>query len=423
MKRLFGFSLILCSLLAFLPVHASSTGFFQSHTSSSNDSVPGGFSLPLAWNAGLEVLPSYVLGTASWLKGENQWNKPIRSSVAADFNLTFRFSPESREGILYPGLYTGFGLGPTFFPGRQEMLSTPGSIYATQGAPFKHFSPRLSLGYEWQFGIAAGWNDNGGDFPDATAVISTVVTAHMGVRLKLKYAITDDFNLTMALCGTHFSNGNTSWRNSGLNSAGIAIGAEYALSSHPKVSFHDRALEEEADRKKWFIDFIGFGSWRKRTVEVPTPILNEEGEIVIEDAENLVPGRFPVAGIQVAPMITLNRWVAVGAALDLKWDKSAGKRPYWIEDTHYEQIRFNPVPFSKQIAAGISAHAELTTPLFSINAGVGVNIINPKGDKYFYQQLIFKAFITRNLFLNIGYGLGNFKNPNNLMLGVGYRLY
>jgi hypothetical protein len=46
----------------------------------------------------------------------------------------------------------------------------------------------------------------------------------------------------------------------------------------------------------------------------------------------------------------------------------------------------------------------------------------PYGDKRFYQSLTLKTFITRQLYLNTGYRLGNFKNPQNLMLGIGIRL-
>lgn len=387
--------------------------------------VESGFKLPLTLRLGAEAIPSYVFGTDGWLKGENRRNQPIRSSFAINFRAGFSFSPESREGILYKDLYQGIGFGPNILINDKNLLGNPSSLYIFQGAPFKKIGKRWTLGYEWQFGIAAGWEDDRGDRPDSESVISTLVTAHMGVRLKFAYSLNEYVNLTFALAGTHFSNGNTSWRNSGLNSAGLAVGVEYTPIPTQKKSFIPFASEliKEADRKRWFVDLIAFGAWRKRTVDnIPTKLIAWDGSEFIKNEEVLVPGKFPVFGIQVAPMIRLNRWVAVGGAFDLKWDKSAGLKPYWIEDTFYEEIKFHHVPFLKQVSAGLSAHVELTTPLFAVNGGVGFNIINPAGDKAFYQQLAIKAFLTDNLFLNIGYGLGNFKNPNHLMLGVGVRL-
>ncbi len=96
--------------------------------------------------------------------------------------------------------------------------------------------------------------------------------------------------------------------------------------------------------------------------------------------------------------------------------------PYWVEGSYDENIKFERPPFGKQISLGVSGHAELTMPIFSVNAGLGVEIINPKGDKRFYQSLTLKTFLTKNIYLNVGYRLGKFKDPQNLMLGVGVRL-
>ena len=78
-------------------------------------------------------------------------------------------------------------------------------------------------------------------------------------------------------------------------------------------------------------------------------------------------------------------------------------------------------PFAKQLAVGVSAHAELTAPLFAINVGMGYNLMNPEGEKRFYQLLALKTFVTRRAYLYTGYRLGSFKDPQNLMLGLGYQ--
>ena len=133
-------------------------------------------------------------------------------------------------------------------------------------------------------------------------------------------------------------------------------------------------------------------------------------------------GKFGIVGFQFSPLRKLNRYVAVGPSLDLQWDESAGIEPYWVEGTTGNDIKFERPPFGKQISVGLSAHAELTMPIFSVNAGIGYDFVNPKGDRRFYQSLALKTFVTNNLFLNVGYRLGDFKTPQNLMLGVGVRL-
>ncbi len=121
-------------------------------------------------------------------------------------------------------------------------------------------------------------------------------------------------------------------------------------------------------------------------------------------------------------MRRLNRWVAVGPSLDIQFDESAGLEPYWVQWTTGDDIKFHRPPFGKQLSAGLSAHAELTMPIFSVNAGIGYDFVNPAGNQRFYQSLALKAFVTRHIYVNVGYRLGDFKRPQNLMLGAGVRI-
>ncbi|MDE6467684.1 MAG: acyloxyacyl hydrolase, partial [Muribaculaceae bacterium] len=95
---------------------------------------------------------------------------------------------------------------------------------------------------------------------------------------------------------------------------------------------------------------------------------------------------------------------------------------YWVSGSYDDNIKFRRPPFGKQISLGLSAHAELTMPIFSVNAGIGYDVVNPRGDRAFYQSLTLKTFITPSIYLNTGYRLGAFKDPQNLMLGIGLRL-
>ena len=80
-------------------------------------------------------------------------------------------------------------------------------------------------------------------------------------------------------------------------------------------------------------------------------------------------------------------------------------------------LKFHRPPFREQFSVGLSLRAELVMPVFSINVGVGRNLIYSGDDtKGFYQVLA-------HLFLHVGYQLSKFKDPNNLMLGLGYRFH
>lgn len=362
---------------------------------------------PLNYNVGVRGEVFNVPQTNMFLKGDNPAGKRIGSGASADIRAGFGFDARSRAGMLYRGIYQGVGVGLSGFFG-DNLLGTPVSVYVYQGAPIVHFSPRLWLGYEWEFGAAFGWKHYEKYTNESNVAVSTAVTARMGVGLKFHWLLTDRWQLSFGAEGRHFSNGNTSWPNKGVNSLGLSVGLTYLLSEPQRVEAAPLWLAEEADRRTLFLDAVVYGAWRKRAV-------------ALETETDLCPGVFGVAGLQLAPMMGLNRWFAAGVSLDMQYDESAGLAPYWVDGTYDENIKFERPPFTKQISMGISAHAELTTPIFAINAGLGCDFVNPVGNKRFYQMLTIKTFITDRLFLNVGYRLADFKQPSNLMLGVGYR--
>ncbi len=374
------------------------------------DTIPSGFRLNPEWNLGFEATPGTVIHTNDFLKGKNQYDSEVNSTLGIDLRAGFRYNPSSREGIIYKGLYQGIGVASNLFFSPKP-LGSPVSVYVYQGAPITHLSKNFWLGYEWQFGAAFGWRHNNDQDPHNNALVSTAVTAHMGLGLGFTYQLNKKCQLSFGLDVQHYSNGNTSWPNGGVNTVGAKVGIAYILNPQEDQQIDGRTLEQEADRKKWNYDITVFGAYRKRVVKLQNT----------EDPQ-ICPGKFGILGLQFSPLRKLNRWVAVGPALNIQWDESAGLAPFWVEGTFGEDIKFRRPPIGKQLSVGLAAQAELTAPIFSVNAGLGFDFINPKGDKAFFQSLTLKTFITKNVYLNVGYRLGNFKHQQNLMLGFGLRL-
>ena len=389
-----------------------------SATLTGGDTIPSAFSRPLQWRIGAEISPALVPGTSSYLDGYNPACKPIDASLSGSIRVDFSFSPDTREGMLYRGAYQGIGISLGSYA-DDGVLGTPVSAFVYQGAPIAHFSNRLWLGYEWQFGAAFGWRHSNEEKLDNNAVVSTAVTAHMGLGVKLHYRFSDKWQMSVGIGANHYSNGNTSWPNAGVNTIGASIGITHIINpDNDVVSVNDAAREKEyseikkeANRHCWLYDIMVFGAWRKRIVNVGEPVESK-----------LIPGRFGILGIQLSPMYRLDRRFAIGPALDVQWDESAGLAPYWVNESYDDNIMFERPPFGKQLSVGLSGHAELTMPIFTINAGLGYDFVCPNGNKRFYQSLALKTFITKKLYLNVGYRLGSFKEPQNLMLGFGIRL-
>lgn len=398
-----------------------------------NDKASG-ISRPREWRIGAEISPSWVPGTNNFLEGVNPENKTINHRISADLRADFSFEPSSREGRIYRDLYQGIGLGINSYSAA-GLLGTPISVYVYQGAPISRFSPRLWLGYEWQFGIAAGWKHFEEYKSEDNVAVGTPVTAHMALLFKLHYSLSERWRMSFGAGANHYSNGNTAWPNAGVNSIGAAIGIAYTLNPGGRqqgkgtsgsmrndnlTDPNAKALCQDAGQEgshaygsngRWFYDITAYGAWRKRVVSVGEPA-----------EPQLCPGRFGILGLQVSPMYRTSNWIAIGAAVDMQWDESTGLNRYWIDGTSGDHIKFERPPFGEQLSAGISAHAELTMPIFSVNAGLGYELIAPDGEKRFYQSLTLKTFITKRIYLNTGYRLGDFKDPQNLTLGLGVRL-
>lgn len=373
------------------------------------DTIPTMFTHRPEWHIGIEASPAWVPGTNGFLDGINPKDKRIDANLSADLRADFSFNPATRQGILYPGLYQGIGIGVNSFF-SPSLLGTPISAYVYQGAPICHLTSRIWLGYEWQFGAAFGWRHYNEETAETNAAVSTSVTAHMGIGFKFHYDISDRWQLSLGVSANHFSNGNTSWPNAGVNTIGATVGVAYVFNPLPRNQADRKELKAEADRHGWFFDLAAFCAWRKRVVFIGTP-----------PEAQLCPGRFGILGLQFAPMFKLNRWVAIGPSLDMQWDESAGLEEYWVDGTFGDEVKFTKPPFLKRVSVGLSGHAELTMPIFSVNIGLGYDVVNPKGNKAFYQMLTLKTFITRHVYINTGYRLAAFEHPQNLMIGLGVR--
>ena len=328
-----------------------------------------------------EFRPAYVFPTGAFLKGDNQAGDPINTNLSGHLKYGFRFSPDSYWGRLYPHAVQGIGVAYNTFFNAAE-LGNPVSVYVFQTSRIATLAPRLSLDYEWNFGASFGW--------------------------KIKAGIDV----------THYSNGNTGYPNAGINTIGAAVGltrcfgaAEPEETSAASSTFSP--LGQADFHRRMSYDLVVYGATRKKAVypAQADPVL--------------VPGSFGIAGLNFTPMYNFSRYFRAGVSLDAQYDESANIGRHIVDGPTYpstDNIRFYRPPFREQFSVGLSLRAELVMPIFSINLGVGRNVLCKGRDTdAFYQILALKTHLTRRLFLHVGYQLSRFKDPNNLMLGLGWR--
>ena len=363
-----------------------------------------------------EVVDGAVFHTHRFLEGYNPEVRTMNQYFTLKAKYAFMLPPGSEKGRIYKGAYQGVGLA---YHHLNPQIGNPLSLYLFQGATIATLSSRLSFNYEWDFGVAYGWKSYGGGERPENRVIGSKMTAYMDADFYLRWKLSRQWDVNFGLTASHFSNGNTTLPNAGLNVASLKLSLAYYL---------NRTDEEPVAgplpdfQRHWSTDVVLFGGWKRRGAE------SDFGTLVLPDT-------YGVVGVNVNPMYNLSHWFNVGASLDVYHDGSANliigdkkktssiEKPDESSDQTSSYGNISRPAWYRQMAAGVSARGEFVMPYFSINFGIGHNFINA-GDgtfKGFYELLALKVALSRTTFIHIGYSLYDFQYPNNLMLGVGYR--
>lgn len=391
------YTLLICLFLAF---------FTESHAR--QDTVTR---KPIHHQIGFDIRPGYILPTKSFFEKENAQGKPIRNVISAHLKWAFRFHEDSYLGRLYPHAYQGIGVAYTSFSNASE-IGNPVSVYVFQGSQIAQLAPRLSLDYEWNFGAAFGWKKYNYMTNPYNDVVGSKINAYLNVGIYLNWKLASQWKLTAGIETSHYSNGNSNYPNAGVNTVGGRIGVVHTFDAEERIAQAIRHDEVTLKGSPFSYDLIVYGATKRKGIIWP-------------DERYLVPGSFGVIGLNFNPLYRVNRYFRTGISLDVQYDESANLKDHFAGDDYTLQDgrkRFYRPPFREQFAAGLSLRAELTLPIFSINFGIGHNLIYKGEDmKGFYQILALKTFVTPRLFLHTGYQLSKFSDPNNLMLGLGYR--
>ncbi|MCH5241304.1 MAG: acyloxyacyl hydrolase [Muribaculaceae bacterium] len=364
----------------------------------------------LSFSSGLDYVSSSVEDD---IREKIPSNEKIYIHSAIPVNLKYSFSftnPNVRN--YFPGGYQGISVGilnlgamePQGLAIARHNIGYPILAYVFQGGPFLKFGKGLSLNYEWNFGASFGWKPWTEENKYFNLTVGSRVNAYLNLNLSLLWKLNEHTGLFGGLAVSHFSNGNTSFPNPGINSFGLRLGVVYTL--NPPVDEVSHIFNDTIKKKKLEYDISLWGASRKRVYR--------GGEEPV-----LLPGHFACAGISFAPMVHLNTWWRVGGSVDIQWDQSSDMKRNYIEGTTTQDIKFTNPNFFRQISLGVSAHGELQMPIFAVNVGMGYNIIAPWENRNFYQNITLKTYLCSKLYLNVGYQLRNFYQQSSLMLGMG----
>ena len=359
----------------------------------------------------IEAVPGLILHTNDFLRGNNGEVRTMNHAFTAKVKYAFAPPPGSMEAARYKGVYQGVGLA---WHDLNPQLGHPLSLFLFQGATIKTLAPRLSLDYEWNLGLAYGWKKYDAVSNPDNRVIGSRMTAHISVDFYLRYRLSRQWDLNLGASVTHYSNGNTSIPNAGLNIAGLKVGAAYYFRERGRVGAPPSSRPSPPSSKRWTWDLTLYGAWKRKGLET-------------EAGSYAIPGKYGVVGINVNPLYRINRWLNVGPSLDASYDASANLEfdtPTGDKFQQPTEADVRMAPWYRRVALGLSGRVEFTMPYFTINFGIGHNIVNAQTDDLegFYEILALKVHILRKTYVHIGYSLYDFYYPNNLMLGLGVHL-
>lgn len=361
---------------------------------------------------GVDFRPGYVFPSHEFFKGTNHAGQRINSTLSSHLKYGFKFSDNTFLGKVSPHAIQGIGVAYNTFFNSSE-LGNPINVYLFQTSRIASISPNLSFDYEWNFGAAFGWKKYDEEKNPLNRVVGSNTNAYINLGFLLNWQITSNTSLRGGVGMTHYSNGNTSYPNAGVNTMGASIGVAHFFGNDRENTFTYPPFRNHALNSYITYDLIVYGATRKKGVfpENQNPML--------------VPGSFAIAGLNLNPLYHFSNYFRAGVSLDLQYDESANIGSH-IANTYIpsdpQELRFYRPSFREQFSAGLSLRGEIVMPIFSINLGIGKNFLC-KGDdtNSFYQIVVLKTNISNKMFLHTGYQLYRFKEPNNLMMGLGYR--
>lgn len=361
---------------------------------------------------GIDVKPGYLFPTHDFFKGNNNAQKEMNAVLSGHLKYGFKFSPDSYWGNVYPYAIQGIGIGYNTFFNSSE-LGNPVAVYVFQTSRIANITQKLSFDYEWNFGASFGWKKYDEEKNPQNSVVGSNVNAYIHLGFLLNWQLSSNTNLRAGVGLTHYSNGNTSYPNAGVNTMEASIGVARFFGNNERSTYSPYPSRKHLFNPYINYDLILYGSTRKK------------GIFPEESSPMLVPGSFAVVGLNFNPLYNFSEYFRAGASLDLQYDESANIGKHIANDYipgDPEDLKFYRPSFREQFSAGLSLRAEIVMPIFLINFGIGKNFLCKGGDtNSFYQTFVLKANITDNVFLHTGYQLYRFKDPNNLMLGLGYR--
>ena len=244
-------------------------------------------------------------------------------------------------------------------------------MYLLQGGRLARFS-RASLNYEWNFGLSAGWTPYDIDTNPNNVIIGSKINAYLNTNFYLNWGV---------ICQIRSHIGHYAYPFFERQYTFSQCRAEYRMGLKMALVYNFNQNEPSFSKKTqqpqvpefpchFSYDLIAFGSWRRKGV-------------VYNDNPLASPETYEVMGFNFTSFYNMGYRLRAGISVDGVYDTSANiyTEDYIIPlDGTDPGYTFYKPPLKNQLALGISARAEYVMPYFSVNIGLGANVIHGGGD-------------------------------------------
>ncbi|MEI6139360.1 MAG: acyloxyacyl hydrolase [Mariniphaga sp.] len=256
--------------------------------------------------------------------------------------------------------YPTIGLGVFHNQLTQSYLGNPTAAYTFMYLPFFEVAKiKFNLGIH--LGLAWGIHPYSVQNP-LNVALGSMCAAYASLNLNTTFTLTSNIDLYLCAGGYHYSNGNTTKPNKGLNQLGTEGGLRYRLTSS-NIQFNKNPVKP-VERKGSVMIFGAYG-WKKEVTD----------------------GSFYNTGsLSTGYYLTINNKSRLSTGGDLFYD----------EGVLYFSQKENKL--KNVIASGLFAGHELTLSQFSIVTQIGIYLNNPHpADPFYYERLGMRYIISNRV--------------------------
>lgn len=349
----------------------------------------------------------HVLQSDDFLKGNNLTEGAITSVIGGRIEAGW----QARGNNIYDKLlkYPTYGVGFLTYDFPQTFeLGQPNALYFFLNKPYKRWGNKFAFNYFIRLGMSYNWEPNDPAVNPANLVLGSFRNLYISAGLEAEYNISPRLSTTIGGGFAHFSNGQSSLPNSGMNLLTPHVSIKYNFNGGEQMEYEEIEEPEFTDKAMEYYFTIGNGI----------------RQIFFDSAATGVPSKlgvsYPVHNISVGAQYHFNWRGKFGGGADfIYW----GAQNPGIELGAGGVIQAKPVPTNEKLQLGIFVSYEFVLNNFSIYAQPGYRVIRTEYDGMppdFYQHLAGKYHL-RNLILGVAIRAVNFGQAEYIEWNVGYR--